>query len=219
LALNVRAGALLVLPCLFVWFVVATVRRRGRRWQRVALAAVAVFSGFVVSSALNGAFGTDAGAANGNLAYVLYGIAHGGTGWASYREELPDEMFSSEAERVDAVYDAAFAEIRRHPGNFVNGIRKGFDAYVEAGVFGFVDAQPMKRLAVPLMFVGLLGSLAVETYRRVGLMLLVVIVGFFASVPFVFEDGGYRVFAATIPILVLAPAVGGSWSYGGHSPA
>lgn len=206
-ALNVRAGAYLMLPALIIWLAVDTFHSRLPMWKPILMAVGGVVAGFALVLPMNALYGNGTGSVNGNFSYVIYGLAHGGTGWDSAFAEFNPSDYKSEEAMTDAIYNAAIQEIRAHPGQLVQGVLRGFGKYAKQGVYGFAPT-PNGLTLLALMFVGWVPLLARGAHRRLGTMVLAAWVGFMLSIPFVFPDGGFRVTAVAVPILSIPPAAG-----------
>jgi hypothetical protein len=206
-ALNVRAGAYLMLPALLIWLFVDTLRSHLPLWKPMLMAVGAVVAGFALVLPMNALYGSGAGSVNGNFSYVLYGLAHGGTGWDSAFAEFNPKDFDSEKAMTDAIYDAAIAEIRAHPGKLVQGLLRGYGKYAEEGVYGYASS-PISVTLLILMAIGWVPLLSRGPLRRLGSMVFAAWLGFLVSVPFVFPDGGFRVIAVVVPLLAIPPAAG-----------
>ena len=206
-ALNVRAGAYLMLPALIVWLGVDTFRSGLPMLKPLLMAVGAAVAGFVLVLPMNVLYGTGSGSVNGNFSYTLYGLAHGGTGWSSAYAAFNSKDYQTEEAMTNAVYQAALHQIRAHPEKLVQGVVRGFGQYAKQGVYGFA-ATPLSLTLLGLMLVGWVPLLARGSHRRLGTMVLSAWIGFFLSIPFIFPDGGFRVTAVMVPMLAIPPAAG-----------
>jgi len=205
-ALGVRAGAYLVLPLAILYFGRRAGSSRRLDARRLALATGAVVAGLAINVPISAAYGDGNASLNGNFAYTLYGLANGGTGWAAAEAQFDADPSANEREVTNAVYSAAIEQIKSHPGTFLRGLRHGYSDYFDQGPYGFID-DPWDSLVALLAAVGIVTSLL--TGRRAeGAFFVLMAAGMLASAPFVFDDGGFRVFAATVPLLSILPAVG-----------
>jgi hypothetical protein len=202
---------MLVLPALLLWFAAdQTLRQRRFAWRSSAGATGAIVASFVPTILLNAQFGTPGGSPNSNFSYTLYGLAHGGTGWTSYLNEFDPTAFENEAQLSDAVYQAAFEEIRQNPGNLITGLRRGLDLYLNNGLFGFMTGV-LGSIAFALLVLGAFRLLVSGDGRRVGTMCLAAWAGMLATIPLIFADGRFRALAATVPLMAVLPAAGASF--------
>jgi hypothetical protein len=138
LALNVRAGAFFILPCLVLW--------AGWHWREQKifsfkvsiLALIALIGGFAANSlALHSIGQTEA--SQGNFSYTLYGLVHGGD-WTLVMEEHPELLLLPEIERHQAIYDLAWHTIASEPGTLLYGAARAYRAFFGTthGPYSFV---------------------------------------------------------------------------------
>ena len=216
-ALNARAGNYFVLPAVWLWGVIYL----GQGWHtRVtigALGAFALASGFLYSLLLIDVFGSgDVMTYNANFADTLYGLAVGGKGWTYAHQTFPDLYAHADAATWAAtLFKLSFQEILQHPLRFV-GVYFGAMEEAFVSLLGgprprtLNGGQPVFVFAdifTILTLIGFAGLLRYAFDRRNALILLV-LAGFFSSVPFIWQDGGLRVLAATVPFAWLVLPVG-----------
>ena len=122
---------------------------------------------------------------------MLYGLASGGKGWTQFAIDHPHIRRASE------IYAFAFQKIWADPSPILGVLAREFAKFWPM-TFEFTGVDLFFSLS-------LLGALvALVTIRNVYSRLLVAIVAaVWLSSPFIIMDGGYRVFAASIPFWAL----------------
>ncbi len=206
IALNARAGALFVLPLLVLWTGFVARQKRLGPWATMAGAIVAVAVGFVVEYVLIAAGGVGAGAAHSDFAYTLYGLAVGGKSWTQLAVDHPEiAALPSDAARSQAIYGLAFAVLREHPFGIVGALARNFATnLIDTATFGIGTRFAQSLTLAPLALVAAIPWLAGLASIVAGIrdprrsMLGVMVLGGLASGAIIVQDGGVRVFAATI---------------------
>lgn len=195
-ALNARAGAFFILPAIIGWEII----RSRRQWRKAFMSAfigiAAVFAGFALPLFYVSLWGAGDGMVHGNFAYVLYGLAAGGKGWEQIYTDHPEILsLSGQGEQARAIYLAAFDLILRQPGEFVWAIVVGLLRFVSR--LGQLTTVPsaLSVAALPVL-------LFVERGPHVRLF-FAALLGLVLSAPFIFQDGGPRVYAATYPFFAV----------------
>jgi hypothetical protein len=216
-ALNARAGTYFVLPAVWLWGAIYL----GKTWRTRAIAgalgAIGLLSGFVYSLMMIKLFGSgEMLTYNANFGDTFYGLARGGIGWHSAQDEHP-ELYSGvgAAERAAELFRLSFIEIAKYPLRFITvllgEIREAFISLMRGPHPRLVDGSSppsvFARMFFVLNLIGLFGILRYPFDRRNALLLLVGL-GFFASIPFIWQDGGPRVLVATIPFLLMLMPIG-----------
>jgi hypothetical protein len=218
LALNARAGAFFVLPLLVLWAAWIFREKKNFSWPVLAMAAGALVVGFLVNTLMFRALASPSGTQFSNFSYTLYDLASGGKGWQQVKKDHPEVLLLSEPAYSQKIYALAFAEIKRHPLNFVNGVLKTwpvFFSWDNSSVFGFVGGEQatvalLARLLLMLLSMAGLGCCVAHWRDPLPALLLAVLVGTFLSIPFVppWEADRMRAYAATLPFYAIYPAVG-----------
>lgn len=205
-ALNARAGALFVLPFLVLWAGVFACRARLSVWRTMGAAVVAVAAGFAVEYVLVAAGGAATGAAHSDFAYTLYGLAVGGKSWTQVAIDHPEiAALPSDVARSQAIYGLAFAALREHPMGLVGALARNFATNLaDTATFGigtrFAQSTRLLPLAVVAAIPWIAGVAAIVAgWRDPRRSLLgAFVLGGLASGAIIVQDGGVRVFAATL---------------------
>lgn len=138
MALNVRAGAMFILPALALW---AGWEWRGKRWFALKpslLAMAAVAAGFGVNHVALHAVGHPE-ASQGNFSYVLYGLVHDGD-WTQVHEDHPDIGTLPDLERHRVIYALALDRIIERPSSLAVGALRALKQFFipTRGIYSFV---------------------------------------------------------------------------------
>ena len=218
LALNARAGTFFVLPVLVLWASWVFREEKVFSWSVLAMAAGALVAGFLVNTIIFRALASPSGTQFSNFSYTLYDLASGGKGWQQVKKDHPEIMQLTEPAYSQKIYTLAFAEMKQHPGNFVNGVLKTWPAFFswdKSSVFGFVGGETatvalLARLLLLLLSVAGLVWCVLHWREPIPALLLVALVGTILSVPFVppWEADRMRAYASTLPFYAIYPAVG-----------
>ncbi len=208
MALNARAGALIILPAL-----IAAVVWRWRRAGRVrvaALATVSVGAAFITSFLFLKLIGAPGGRLMYNYQDTAYGIVFGGN-WQKASSDIPNYYKLSESSRVAEIDRRIFAAVKADPSLIWRGsMRNWSDFFTRSkaalGPFSFFMHPTTEYVLLAISGIGLLCSLAFG--NRLSPLILAVGVGIVLSVPFVptTDADRMRAYAATMPLMFLIPA-------------
>jgi hypothetical protein len=124
LALNVRVGALFILPTLAVWAGWNWNRLDRFSWKGLAVICLTIVLMFGLNALTLVNVGKS-GASQGNFSYTLYGLVHGGD-WTQVRKDHPELSKLPEVERHQAIYERAFATIISQPSTLVKGAARAY---------------------------------------------------------------------------------------------
>lgn len=208
LALNARAGTFFVLPALIMWG--ALVFRNSRRYSRHFLlgGVGAVLFGFLLNFIVFELTACHHCEHNANFSYTLYGLTAGGR-WNTVFTDHPEIEFLSEKEKAKKVYRLALKAFYSNPLTLMNNCFRVWKVFLWDG-FSFSFIRSEKLITVLQVFSIL--SLISCVYQRNKIhwsFLAFSAIGIVLSVPFLPPwDGGERVYAATIPLFSVFPALG-----------
>lgn len=209
IALNARAGAFFVLPALTLWACLLARSCNQRVWKWLTAAVIAAFSGFALQFALVAAVGGNFASSHGNFSYTLYGLSVGGKGWQQVLLDHPT-LSGSDAAMSRQIYAWAWENILADPRSLLSGLSKNIDYYTVYGTYGFDRLGSWSLLGKTcwwLAWIPLWSRRRDPYYCLIALCSLAVLV----AVPFLFGDGGARIFAATEAIDAMQVAIGCSW--------
>ncbi len=219
LALLVRAGAMFALAASVVFALFFFANSWKARCSAVALTIAAIALGWLINAALVRMYGTD-GLVLSNFSYVIYGLSQGSKGWQQALKDFP--LNGNESEIAALLYQKAFETILSNPLLIVIGLAKSLLQsllYFPPGLLrllgeaidgGTPRSLVPSALAAALLIPPLLyGAWRLSAKRPFSLdpiqwFFLVQLVGFIASLPFFYLDGGIRLTAATFPFTATA---------------
>lgn len=208
LALNARAGALIILPVLIA---AVTWRWRGSGRVRVlALATISVAAAFILSILFLKLLGSREGRLMSNYHDSMYGIVFGGN-WQQPAADIPDYSQMDESARAAEIDRRILAAVKANPSLIWRGsVRNWSDFFTNSkaarGPFSFFMHLNTEYVLLVLSAFGLLSSLAF--WNRLSPLLLATGVGIVLTVPFVPPPDAdrMRAYAATMPLMFLIPA-------------
>jgi hypothetical protein len=199
LALNVRYGALLVLPLLILW---------GSFWENgkfspkyFLILTVATVIPFIINVFVLNVIALPKTIPFANFSYVIYSLSTG-KNWLSLQTDFPN---ATNLERIIL----SFNLIIQSPGIFLKSIFTAYHDFLNPmEYFSYLNVNIQKRawIAFPLAFVSLIGLWHVirNCKRPVEKMLLFALIGIITSVPFSPPSAsGIRAMTATMPFISL----------------
>jgi len=220
IAQGARPGALFVLPAIGLW--VACVASRDRAgisgWRRRAI--VFGITGLVggltlaINPMLSRIYGTGENLTGSNFAHTFLALATGQS-WDEAVREYQTQIDQQPNEKAVALflYGEGFRRIRQRPQVFVGQLAKGLIQFtVEAPRFlTAITARSTIDSLFPLLWIQVLGMMILVVaamWRTVRLggefwLWMLIAFGIFASIPFVFLDGGLRILIATWPAVLV----------------
>jgi hypothetical protein len=174
-----------------------------------------------ISILLNNTMSHRDGALNSNLAYVVYGLVTGGTGWEQYQKDNPRKLSGlPEAERSHIILEASWQHFKEHPVDLIRGLVEGqalgpIQTFAQMARVAFLGAAgdplriipPTAIIVISLGFAGVLWCQWVSKRRVVSMtsdfrrFWIWVLIGYLISIPFFYKDGGLRLHAALLPVI------------------
>ena len=204
-ALNVRAGAFLILPALILW---GTWVFRPRSVRFLIGGFSVVLLGFILNSLVFKAVSLPNTMSNSNFSYSLYGLLVGGN-WQTVFNEHPELADLNDLERSQRVYQLVINILRTNPFSLVRGcVRAWTDFIWNDFVFSFVEST---KVNVVLQILSLIALINCYRQRQTPFasFIFASAIGILLSVPFLPPwDAGVRIYAVTIPFFALLPALG-----------
>lgn len=223
LALLARAGAMFELLASLLFAILFFADNWRTRFVAFAATAAAIAGGLLLNAALVRMYGTG-GVLLSNFSYVIYGLSQGGKNWSQAMIDFPN-LTGDEAQVATFLYQRAFETIISNPLLLVTGLAKGLlqstvyfplhllrllaDASDGGAPWKLIHAVVPAAVLAPAMIYGVF-RLAFErrtVFSQFHLFLFFQVVGFVASLPFFYHDGGIRLTAATFPFLAAALAM------------
>lgn len=208
LALNTRAGTFFILPALILWGA-WTFRGSSRFSMRFLIGGASmVLLGFIFNSLVLKAVGSPNALSNSNFSTSLYGLVVGGN-WLTAVTKHPELLAIEEPERSRRIYELAIAAIRANPLSLVKGCLRAWTDFIwNDFVFSFATSIKVNVVLQLLTLVAFVKCFQ-QRLSATASFVFAASVGILLSVPFVPPwDAGIRPYAATIPFLLLLPALG-----------
>lgn len=222
IAQNTRAGALFIFPLLVIWLGYQNNNhsfQKNKFQLRIPLFFIfGIITAFLYNLLLIKIYGASTdGTMHGNFATTLYGLVAGGKGWLHAYQTYPDMAgTSSEAVFAQFLYSKSFELFKSNPSLLLLGFLKGIGGLVKAFISFFQrDLSQNLALKITIRFLGTLflgfmlfrwKSLYTDYKKEIGLI-SICLFGMLISAGFIWADGSYRVFAATVPFLATAVGI------------
>jgi hypothetical protein len=217
-ALNIRPGAMFVLPAFLLWGGWYFRGHKKFSIRFLVIGTLAIASVFYLNNLMISILAGPNNAAFANFSWAFYGLASGGNSWTHIFQAHPEVFLLNSQEQNRAIYKLAFELIIQDPSLLVKGALKYWGMFFSStwyNAYSFIAGESfvineIARWGI-YFFCGLGFLKWIKDHEDkfaslVGLAAL----GVLASVPFVPPTDAYRVrlYAATIPIFGLLPAMG-----------
>ena len=217
LAQITRSGAVLVLPLLVLWGMFWLASNFRTRMIVMFGSGTAIMLAFWINRLLLLAGGGDPAVAFSNFSDTLYGLSVASQlsigAWKQIVIDHPDLASLAEPVRSQSIYRLAFDNIISQPGTFVTALFRNLQTYtvINGGLNMVAGTKAWVLVQIP----SLLGVLwCIRSFKQARYsLLLFVLGGILLSAMIVAEDGGLRVFAATVPFSAAIAALGLNWFY------
>ncbi len=218
LALLARAGTFFILPFLLLWAYKIVVNNK-QRWEKVIRTFSCVLLAFLLNGLITWYFGGGENVPFSNFAYILYGLARGGSGWSQIMTDRPELFVLDENQLTKEIWSLALQLVRQNPLKFISGMLKQYIYFVDfsyqtKSVFSFMNSEtPFIFITTQclLYLVSLIGLFSLAKREKIFASLVFFsLIGIIISVPFVpVQDTLYmRAYAATIPFIIFIPCLG-----------
>lgn len=216
---NARPGAIFTIP-LFVCFSVWLWKDNNKiSWKIVFFTSLAALLPFLISQIHFMINGLQSTFPMSNMGYGLYGFVKGGEGWNRILYDYPELKSMSTKDLNSQIFKYIFMEIKNNPMNIVEGFKYQltslFTIKGENGLFSFVKiGKPLLNSIISyfIYFLGILGLIRVifKKNMQLAIFFLLIIIGFFISLPFspAYQTQYMRVYAVSIPFLCFFPSYG-----------
>ena len=232
-ALNTRPGTFFILITLLFW-ALTTPRIRNLFQSKIDKTKLiaALTMPFLLNFLLANAITTGGKGIFSNFSYTLYGITDGGRGWEQLFKDHPEINQVPNSQKANFAYQLSFQNFKDDPTNTLRGIGHAYSDYFslkDSSVFGFVaggdltvfndpdtqnqHAYQTSRILLMLFSLGGLSWLCSKRSKPENSLLLWVVLGVFLSIPFLppKDAGIMRVYATSIPFIILLPGLGLKW--------
>jgi len=216
-ALNVRAGAFLILPFLIFGLLknYGGINTFKKLFTLIAITAL----GFLISYLFFKVLGAETGEPFSNFAHTFYGLAQGGKGWSQIYTDHPEIMGLGDAELSQKIYEYTFETIRTNPWNMIVGIIKQYKDFFyfvnsNLSVFSFISGGNVivyNLTQITLYILSLFGLYHIFLHRQEPFyqVLLLILLGIILSAPFITSDASeMRAYATTIAFILVLPVIG-----------
>jgi hypothetical protein len=219
LALLARAGAMFALAASVVFALFFFNNSWKARCSAAALTLAAIGLGWLVNATLVHMYG-GGGLLLSNFSYVIYGLSQGGAGWQQAAKDFP--LSGNETQIAALLYQKAFETILSNPLLIIIGLTKtlfqsllyfppGLLRLIGEAIDGgtphsLVPSALVAALLVPPLLYGAWRLLTKRPFvlDPIQWFFLLQLIGFVASLPFFYLDGGIRLTAATFPFTAAA---------------
>lgn len=209
LALNARAGALLILPAIILWGTWAF-RGTNRFSPRFLLGGSSVvLLGFILNSFVLKIVASSEGMGFSNFSYILYSLIVGGD-WGQVLVDHPEIKALEEPEFSQKIYALAFEALRANPlGLFWGSLRAWKEFIVDDYVFSFIYNLKVNFFLQILSLIALLNCYR-QRQEPIASLMMVTTFGILVSVPFAppWATEIMRAYAATMPFVAVLPVLG-----------
>lgn len=211
IALNVGTGTFFVLPSLLVWgsYIFRTSKLFSGKFLGLGFAVILL--GFILNSLLLKIIGhPETSSSYGNFAIIFYGVITE-TNWLQIYQDYPEINQLKGAEFSEKTNQILWQTIINNPTHSVKGIIKQWTKFFtnEYQSIFFIERNSSELTLRFLGVIGLIFSLLNVRKNPVSSLILFYFLGVFASIPFApVQDGGLRVYAATVVIFPILSAVG-----------
>ncbi len=213
LALNIRPGAMFVLPALLLWGGFAFRGESRFSFRFFGLGMVLVASAFALNNLMIRILAGPDATAFSNFSWALYGLVSGGKSWTYIFETRPEALGET-----SSIYKLILEQFLQHPELALQGALKYWRFFFSSSwynAYSFVAGGNYWVNEAARFGMYLLGGLGIFNWWKnrsdpYSSLAIWGALGVLASVPFVPPTDAYRVrlYAATIPFFALLPAMG-----------
>ncbi len=228
--LTARPGTFLVLPFICLWQWKTSTCSIPSRVKMLFVSIFCIASVFFINFSLNKVMADENSRLFSNFSYTFYGISQGGMGWEQFLRDHPEYLHSAEIVAERAAFTEGLNSFLQDPALTIQGILKTYRDFFSLSpisVFGFLGTDLSRKssnnytslqlgLNYFFRFCAMLFSLwglfflIRDRKNMIHHLLLWVGIGIMASVPFLppIDAGRMRVYIATIPFILVFPAIG-----------
>lgn len=224
LALETRAGAFLILPCLVVFasFAFASENKKWS-WRAMGITSAAIMLGLILQIGITKLYCGNIRIGQDNFGYLVYNMAKGKDGWRlGFEEGIP----------MEELYSKAWQEIKKNPSNLFLGAYRRFVGFLDETrkVLEIRTIDPVGPPRTPrkrpesFEWIDVLGTILLlyativvlcRDYRlRQMQMVLFAFTGYLLSGPILGSVAFRRIFVTTAPFLMAFHSIGFSITKG-----
>ena len=207
-AFSARAGAMLLLPALVIIGIFYSIHNNYSVTKYFLILTVCIVPAIIFPALMYRLNDTNGSNFQGNFSLVLYELAVDGEHWTQARRDLPELKEMPLPTQSGYIYKKAFEALIDSPLSFVKAYAgKLAVAAIEfpgrhiSGVMRSIINGPFNRplWSAAILFYGGLIWLIVGSVlsTRVKLSVLLLVLAYSASIPFIWINGGFRFHAAT----------------------
>jgi hypothetical protein len=216
---NARPGAIFTIP-LFVCFSAWLWKDNNKiSWKIVFFTFLAALLPFLISQIHFMINGLQSTFPMSNMGYGLYGFVKGGEGWNRILYDYPELKNMPTKDLNSQMFKYIFMEIKNNPVNIIEGFKYQLSSLFtikgENSLFSFVQIdKPLLNSMISyfIYFLSVLGLIRVifKKNKQLAIFFLLIIIGFFISLPFspAYQTQYMRVYAVSIPFLCFFPSYG-----------
>jgi hypothetical protein len=223
LGLNVRPGAMIILPGLVLWAAWIFRGEKAFSWRYLVLSSIAVAAGFLINSLIFWLFAAPGSAQNASMSFFIYEMAFGGGNWGQFMVDHPEVLKLSEQAMSVRLTELALNQIITHPVVVLQSIMSrygplfSFGSYSAYSYLGGENALAtlISRIIISMLSLSGLGRLLWNWRDPHNALMLVSTIGILLSVPVVppGNEEQMRYYAVSIPILAFLAAIGAAFYF------
>jgi len=217
--LNARAGAFFVLPLLIIWMGRAfSSPTRKYNWQAFNLGVVALGLAFLFNLLLTVFYGKLSGPPHANFTHTLFGLASGGKGWTYACQVYAKECVTLGDDIARFLFVRSLELIKTNPFSFIEALLKnGKEAIDYLCSLDNSNIVIYSSLIITIIMIvvkktGLLlfcyGTWKIKSHYKTNKVIFelisIGIIGSLLSACVIWNDGGLRSFAVTLPFFAVA---------------
>jgi len=219
IALNIRPGALAILPLTVVWEMVKRRKEKFSSRELLSYCILPVALGFILNLILVKLFSSPDIIPFSNFAHFLYSMSRGGVGWSQILTDHPEFFHLQDPELTSAIVKIAVENIVKNPINPLLFVLKQYSLLFnpfegKKSLFSFFNPETESLslfIQVSLYVLLLVGIVLLVRNRKndYSEFLLLSFAGFLASIPLATtQDFNFlRPYASTIAFIAAIPCI------------
>lgn len=218
IGLNTRSGALFILPLLMIWlgfnFNTPNNKKISFNIYPPAMFFFGLLVGVLFNVVITKLYGNTqlGGATHGNFAPILYGLIAGGKGWIHAEKVYPQILAMPETESTRFLFQKSFELFKNSPELLFIGLFKNLWALVKSAMNFFLRLPNNIYLKIFIRISAIIIMITCffrlkqisKFFKREVSLMAITLLGMFLSAGCIWKDGGFRVFAVTVPFFATA---------------